>query len=214
MNIILCVIIISIIIYIIYRFGILKKINNYFDVIETFVDTLTDSNFQNLTKVKSDIDGKYYFVQAEYADKKDAVELLSELNNLVDSFISNLKIKHSLDPRIERILNRFPNTENIIEGNPINDSNSTAYSVDKGKKLVVCLRSKRTKKLHDKNLLMFVVIHELAHIASSSFGHNNEFTENFKFLLSEAINEGLYKKVNFAVNPQEYCGLKIYTSPL
>jgi hypothetical protein len=218
MNIILFVIIFCIVLFIIFyilnKNGSFVAFNYYFSKIESFVETITDSNFKNLEKIKSNIDGDLYFVQSEFSDKKEAGELLSELNNLVKHFINHLKYKYPTDPRIQRIITKFPDTNDIIEGNPINNSNSTAYSVDKGRKLVICLRSKKNKKLHNKNVLMFVILHELSHIASSSYGHNQEFTDNFKFLLSEAIQEGVYKKVDFVRHPQEYCGLQIYTSPL
>ena len=95
-----------------------------------------------------------------------------------------------------------------------NDNNSTSYSVAKGKKLVLCLRSKKDKRIHDKNLLIFVNIHELAHIMSISYGHNAEFMQNFKFLLNEAIEMGIYKKINFFAKPREYCGMTVSSSPV
>ena len=36
-------------------------------------------------------------------------------------------------------------------------------------------------KLIDENTLMFVALHELAHIATESIGHTKEFWANFKF---------------------------------
>ena len=40
---------------------------------------------------------------------------------------------------------------------------------------------------------MFVAIHELAHIASETIGHNDEFWNNFKFLLDNAVEIKIYK---------------------
>jgi predicted metal-dependent hydrolase len=57
-----------------------------------------------------------------------------------------------------------------------------------------------------------VVIHELGHIASKSIGHTKEFWSTFKFILKEAVEMGLYKNVNYANNPQPYCGITVSSS--
>ena len=51
------------------------------------------------------------------------------------------------------------------------------YVVNKGEKMVICTRSsKNDKNIHDKNLLIFVVIHELTHMLFDKItGHNGEF---------------------------------------
>ena len=52
-------------------------------------------------------------------------------------------------------------------------------------------------------------MHELAHLASQSIGHNKEFYDNFKFILKYAINEKLFE-VDFFDEQQgrlEYCGM-------
>jgi hypothetical protein len=201
--------ILIIVVFIILLFIIYKYRNN----IESFVNSVADSNFQNIKKVKSKIDNKKYYIQDSFHNYDDAVNMISEINNIVIHFIDLLKQKYPNDGRIIRLYNRYdPN--NIIEGNPINNKNSTSYSIAKGKKLVFCLRSKKDKELHERNLLMFVVIHELAHLASISYGHNQEFMENFKFLLREAINKGIYKYDNYYSKPQEYCGIKLTSTPV
>jgi len=203
-NYILPIIILIIFLYIIFK---------YRSNIESFVNSIADSNFQNIKKIKSKIDNKKYYVQDSFDNYNEAVNMISEINNIIIHFIDLLKNKYPNDERIIRLAERY-NPNNIIEGNPINNKNSTSYSVAKGKKLVFCLRSKKDKELHDKNLLMFVVIHELAHLASESYGHNAEFMQNFKFLLREAINMGIYKYDNYYNRPQEYCGIKLTSTPV
>ena len=44
---------------------------------------------------------------------------------------------------------------------------------------------------------MFVAVHELAHIASASIGHTDEFWTNFKFLLEEAEKLNIYKPIDY-----------------
>lgn len=183
------------------------------ETFEDLVNSIMDSNFNNIERVQSDVDKLEYYVQSDYMDKNDAANMIAELNNIVLHFIKYLKHKHPNDPRIMRLASRY-NPNKIMEGNPINNKDSTSYSIAKGKKVVFCVRSKNTKKIHDKNLLLFVVIHELSHIMSISYGHNTEFMNNFKFLLNEAINAGIYKKENYFTDPREYCGMQVTTMPL
>ena len=93
-------------------------------------------------------------------------------------------------------------------------SEYTAYSQNKGEKLAFCLNTKKNGgKLIDLNTLTFVAIHELAHIASKSIGHNEEFWNNFKFLLEEAEIIGVYKPEDYKEDPKNYCGMKITDNP-
>ena len=89
----------------------------------------------------------------------------------------------------------------------------TSYSINKGEKIVFCLRSKDTSnKLVDINTMMFVAIHELAHLMTKSVGHTPEFWTNMKYLLKKAIDIKLYVKQDFSKNPVNYCGTKITNS--
>ena len=71
-----------------------------------------------------------------------------------------------------------------------------------------------SNKLEDINTLTFVAIHEMGHLASGTVGHNQEFWDNFEFLLREATSIGLYKKVEYSKNPKSYCGIQITDSPI
>ena len=184
-----------------------------YSCVEGFVNSITDSNFKNIENVTTSLDGGQYAVQSEYHDKHEAAEMIAELNNIIIHFIKHLRQKYPNDPRVIRIVNKY-NPKVIMEGNPFNKENSTSYSISKGEQLVWCVRSKKDKQIHEKNLLMFVILHELSHIASKSYGHNEEFITNFKFILQEAIAEGIYVRENFFAKPREYCGMTIKTTPV
>ncbi|KAI9206568.1 uncharacterized protein BJ171DRAFT_597244 [Polychytrium aggregatum] len=62
----------------------------------------------------------------------------------------------------------------------------TSYTVNKGTLISMCIRDRQTGEVIPPNLLMYVMLHELAHVASASEGHNGEFLENFRFLKREA----------------------------
>jgi predicted metal-dependent hydrolase len=53
--------------------------------------------------------------------------------------------------------------------------------------MIFCLRDAKTKQLHDKNILMYVCIHELAHLATVSIDHDDAFWKNNDFILDYAV---------------------------
>lgn len=157
------------------------------------------------------------FLVRNLPDKEEAALLLSKIReNLI-------KIVESTSKKIDKTKNNEHNDSlirlkknfrpnNITESSPGNKY--TSYSINKGEKIVFCLRSKKTDKLVDLNTMMFVAIHELAHLMTKSIGHTTEFWDNMRFLLKEGIKIGVYKKQDFNSNPKDYCGTKITDSPL
>ena len=59
------------------------------------------------------------------------------------------------------------------------------------------------------NIIIFVAIHELAHIMTDEIGHTKKFWDNMKFLLEKGIILNMYIPVNYKGNPEDYCGLVI-----
>jgi hypothetical protein len=49
---------------------------------------------------------------------------------------------------------------------------------------------------------------------NKTVGHDSSFWNTFKLLLKIAIDNGLYKNIDFNNNPQPYCGINITDSPL
>ena len=89
----------------------------------------------------------------------------------------------------------------------------TSYSVNKGDELVICLRSKKKwNEFHDKNLIMYVILHELSHIGCPGYGHGDLFKKIFAFFTQVAIELKLYSYVDYSKNPVIYCGLEINAS--
>jgi len=62
--------------------------------------------------------------------------------------------------------------------------------------------------------MLFVAIHEIAHLMTKSIGHNEEFWGNMRFLLKESIEMNIYVKEDYYNNPVDYCGTVINDSPL
>jgi len=162
----------------------------------------------NLETVKSKIDNREYTVQTK-ADAQEAADLIAVIRQKLILLVSHLIKSNPGDSRTELLKENF-NPDKLKEG--IDNPEYTSYSINKGEQIILCLRNK--DKLMDINTMMFVVLHELAHLATESIGHTPEFWENFKWILEESINIGIYVKQEFKKEPVEYCGMKISSSPL
>ena len=66
--------------------------------------------------------------------------------------------------------------------------------------------------MHDLNLVMYVALHEIAHVGCPVFGHGPLFKRIFAFFTIIAIKQGLYQRIDFRRYPTEYCGLIISDS--
>jgi predicted metal-dependent hydrolase len=169
-------------------------------------------NFSNeVSYTKSTIDDKEYLVR-NMEDKQEAANVLAGIRKKLEQICNLMKEKYPDDESVKRMIEKF-NPDNITEAGKNNQY--TSYSVNKGEKLVFCIRQKDEKEsIVDENTITFVSIHELAHIMTKSVGHTEEFWNNFKRLLKEAIDNNLYTKENYSENPKDYCGIKVTDSPL
>ena len=78
---------------------------------------------------------------------------------------------------------------------------------------MLCIRQKNTLNTFvDYNVLVYTCTHELGHIGCSEIGHTPVFWEFFKFLLTEAVEIGIYNKVDYSKDPADFCGIKITSS--
>lgn len=160
--------------------------------------------------VKSKVDNRKYLVR-NLGDKKEAADLLATIRRNLIKLTQELKKKNKSNVDIDRMVNNF-NPNNITESDENNKY--TSYSVNKGEKIVFCVRSRdEKKKLVKLNIMMFVALHELAHTMTESIGHTQEFWDNFRVLLRNARKMGIYKRINYNENPVDYCGTKITDDP-
>ena len=158
--------------------------------------------------IVSKIDNNEYEVQIKN-DSQEAADLIAQIRQKLVLIVNHLIKTYPNEDRCVRMKKNF-RPDRIKEG--IDDPNYTSYSINKGEQIILCLRT--NNKLMDLNTMMFVVLHELAHICTESIGHTPEFWSNFKWILEESINIGIYKKQDFKLNNVEYCGMTITDSPL
>ena len=60
---------------------------------------------------------------------------------------------------------------------------------------------------------MFVALHELTHIGTKDIGHTPQYWKNFKFILENAVMQGIYDPIDYKKEPQNYCGMTITDNP-
>jgi hypothetical protein len=135
--------------------------------------------------------------------------MLARINNDLTTLVQNVKPE---DKEGVEQLKEYFDPNNITENGP--NGKYKAYSVNKGEQLSLCLRDAKTDEFLDMNIIIFVAIHELAHIMTDEIGHTQKFWDNMKFLLEKAIELNVYTPVNYKDDPQDYCGLLINSTPL
>lgn len=167
------------------------------------------NNEKGLTKVVSNVDNEAYTVQIK-DDSKEAADLIAKIKKRLIILLEHLKKTYgNSDNRVSLLESNF-RPDAIKEG--VQTPGYTSYSVNKGEQIILCLRNKDS--LVDINTMMFVVLHEFAHLATESIGHTTEFWDNFRWILEESINIGIYTKQDFEKKSVEYCGMDITSSPL
>ena len=158
----------------------------------------------------SKLNNKKYGIQEEFNKSEEAVEILAKLHDQMVNLVTDLHKNYPDDDRVLRLVKGFKKAK--IEEAPNDDGSS--YTINKGELVAICLRHKKNDHpFHDYNTLLFVIIHEMSHIASISEGHNSEFITNFKWLLKEANKFGYYEPVNYQKLPITYCGVKVTNNP-
>lgn len=186
-------------------------------LIITIMYTYLEAKSLEVQYIRSTVDGKEYLVRVA-PNMVEAANMLANLNIKMTKLV-----KYLFDNKDTSVLN--DNKAAIIRlkenynGDAISESSIsnqyTSYTINKGEKIVFCLRKKdETQALIDLNTVMFVAIHELGHVMSVSIGHNKEFWDNMTFLLIHAIKQCLYIEQDFGSTPMHYCGMVIRNSPL
>lgn len=168
--------------------------------------------------VTSNVDGNSYLVQ-NLPDKQQSADILAsianKLSNLVDQLYQERQKYPQYDKAIQLMKNRF-RSQNITEGGQNHDY--TTYTLNKGQEISFCLRTRdKDNSLHDTNLITFVALHELAHIASVQDDpqhRTTEFKENFKFIVKKAVEQNIWQYTDFRTSPRMYCGTLVNSVPI
>lgn len=182
------------------------------------VGRLVRSASEDVALVRSRVDGNDYLVR-NMPDKQVAADTFGRINVNIQRLIDHLRENHP-DREVTRFLAANWDPSRVTE---LRHSRGevTSYTVNK-KSMVVCLRDKETEALEAFNEVMFVVIHECAHMAApidpttgrQHEGHGKIFWDAMRFLLGEAIRIGIYVHKDYKSQPERYCGISINSTPI
>jgi predicted metal-dependent hydrolase len=171
-----------------------------------YINLYTDDN---LVYERATFDNGHYWVR-NMSDKSQAANTLavikSNMNKLIDYLQKNI---NQFPEKMSCIKELVKRTRKIYIMETPKDEKFTSYTINKGEKIVLCLRSKFLNNIHDMNTIMYVVIHELAHVACPEYGHTPLFKKIFIFLLKQSEKINIYKSIDYRINPQDYCGMTI-----
>ncbi len=188
---------------------------NYYILIFTFIILLLccykimEGFNKEIIYVKSNVDQRRYLVQ-NLPQQQEAADMLAKLRRKLINFTKDIYEKYPT-PEVRRLKQRYK-PDNLTEST--SDSQYTSYNINKGEKIVFCIRERdSTNNLVNENTIFFVALHELAHIMTYSIGHKKEFWDNFKFLLKFAIDNKYYYYEPYHKVPKKYCGTMITDTP-
>ena len=160
-------------------------------------------------------DGHTYEMQ-NLPNKERAVELMAKVRKNLVKLHEYYRDTPGVaqDPNAAMFVSRF--SPDVFVENDMKSSD-TSYSENKGQKVVVCLRDKTKSPQYpiiDENTVMFVMLHEMGHLMTRTVGHTQEFWNNFKRILHDAVKLGIYQPVNYTQKPTPYCGMTITDTPI
>ena len=156
--------------------------------------------------IKSNIDKRKYICR-NLPDAQLAADKLAVINQKVIQLIKC--VSGSKREYIDRLEKRY-NPDKLSETGI--GAKYKSYSVNKGEEIALCVRHNNNTMVDD-NTIMFVMIHELAHVITISVGHTKEFWDNMKYLLEEGNKCGVYQPIDYSKTPAEYCGMEIISTP-
>jgi hypothetical protein len=109
-------------------------------------------------------------------------------------------------PILHKIRKNFSRIDPKFGKIPIYEG-SSSYTENKST-ITICLRDPDTDKFYDMNTIMYVALHELAHVVTNNGPedeHGDKFKQNFSQLLSHANSVGVYDSSQPI--PETYCGV-------
>ena len=174
-------------------------------ILVTYFFYLNDNRIEYLA-----FNGKKYKIKDESDNEmnKKKADYLARIDNNARYIIkymhdNNLPTKEIADRTYERF------SKSVIGETP-NGDKSAAYTINKGN-IYLCILTKN--KFNDENDAFFVILHELAHVMSNSYGHGEEFKTNFNFIVKLAVKLNLWKPAQYENKPVDYCGVTVTQSP-
>lgn len=139
---------------------------------------------------------------------RDLYEIKVKVDKLLLSLRKKVYTDETRKEAVQRLLMRY---KGVIQEIPESRWKRVAYNENKGDMIALCMY--KDGEHQDQNTAMFVVLHELAHCMTKEYKHNDKFWDNFKFLLKESIQLGIYYYQDFSNNSENFCGMEISNTP-
>lgn len=184
-----------------------------FDSMNSIFKSIVGTSHFPTTYVVSSVDGKSYKVR-DLPDKEKAANLMAMIRNRLTTLCNALEKKYPDKPQVKLMVRNFrSDPERFVESTP--DEQHTSSTINKGESIHMCLRQRDgpDEDLVNENVMIFVALHEMAHVCTESIGHGPDFWNNFGWLLKEAEALQLYRYTDFSAHPVRYCGVYITDSP-
>ena len=170
-------------------------------IVVLFILCIISYNFHNGNVIHNNVfvDRNHSLLNKEMISKE-----IVRLQNISLKFINELIMDY---PR-NIVVGRLRNWSGSIRELPFNTQHILASNTNKGDVISICFVNK-AGDLNATNELIWVLLHELAHVMTNEYKHNDYFWENNKFLVNEAVKRGLYKFVEYGKQPVKFCGSAI-----
>ncbi len=145
-------------------------------------------------------------------NKMNGNNLLNIITDKTYQFINFMYDNKNKYPDFKQYIDRLKNnTKSTIftENLAFRDESGkllTSYTLDKGKQISLCIRDQKTGDALNQNVIFYVVIHELAHVACPEEGHTTLFKKIYRFLLTIAKQNNFYQFHDYESAPVNYCG--------
>ena len=145
---------------------------------------------------------------------KILTDLCKKTTDKCKTLVSFVADKYPDNEAVQRLSKGY-NPQKIMETLPT--SQYTAYSRNKGEKLAFLSKPVNRKggtknDLIDEHTLMFVTIHELAHIMTKSIGHKTGFGTISNFCYKKQKTAAYMNPKDYK-EPREYCSIENYDNP-
>lgn len=121
-----------------------------------------------------------YYAIRERLQSRTIAHLRDDARRLRDSLVN----REDLDPDVRQLLMRF-SPSRIVASDSIETVNK--------RNIYLCVTPDvRATDAENHSIMLFSLIHEMAHVMTPEYGHGSNFWQNFGILLAQAQRIGLY----------------------
>lgn len=134
-------------------------------------------------------------------------ELLAKVNSKAKKLVGEMNINNYPSQKIStRLYKRCKNIK-------INEcqNGEAGYTINKGQ--IICVCCEKDNVVNNEREVMFVILHELAHVMSNEYGHGLEFQENFDYITKYAAKLELWEVTDYSKNNTDICGVLVTSGP-